>query len=170
MIAIRQEQPIDREAISLLHESAFNGKGEAEVVRLLTDAKKAVVSLVAIAEEKIVGHVLFSRVTLSPDAKELRVVGLAPVSVLPQHHGQGIGSQLIRNGLGACRSSGFHAAVVLGSTGYYSRFGFIPASSYNLASEYDAGDHFMALELVPDSLSGIEALVKYEPEFAILGT
>jgi putative acetyltransferase len=75
-----------------------------------------------------------------------------PVAVLPEHHGQGIGSRLIRDGLEACREAGYAAAVVLGEPGYYSRFVFERASAAALSNEYGVDDHFMVAELADGAL------------------
>jgi predicted N-acetyltransferase YhbS len=74
------------------------------------------------------------------------MVGLAPVGALPEHQGRGIGTQLIREGLHACREAGYRAAVVLGEPGYYSRFGFEQASGKGLGNEYGVDEHFMVAE------------------------
>ena len=58
---------------------------------------------------------------------------------------------------------------MLGHPGYYPRFGFVPASRFGIASVYDAPDEaFMALELVPDALSGLSGTVHYHRAFAEL--
>jgi putative acetyltransferase len=93
------------------------------------------------------------------------MVGLAPVGVLPEHQGRGIGTQLIREGLQACREVGYGATVVLGEPGYYSRFGFERASGKGLGNEYGADDHFMVVELSNRALDGVSGTVRYREEF-----
>jgi putative acetyltransferase len=97
------------------------------------------------------------------------VAGLAPVAVLPEHQGRGIGSRLVRDGLEACRGAGYGAAVVLGEPGYYSRFGFERASAKGLGNEYGADEHFMAVELADGALGGAGGTVRYRKEFGGLG-
>lgn len=93
-------------------------------------------------------------------------IGLAPMAVLPEYHNQGIGSQLVREGLKECLRAGCEAVVVLGHPGFYTRFGFVPASRKGLRCEYPVADEvFMVVELKPNALRG-RGLVKYCPEFA----
>ncbi len=110
-------------------------------------------------------HVLFSPVEIVPPAPSLRLVGLAPVGVLPSYQRRGIGSRLIREGLRMCADSGYDAVVVLGDPGFYSEFGFVGAAQNGLESEYAAGEHFMVTELKLGALRGVRGTVKYQPEF-----
>lgn len=114
----------------------------------------------------VVGHILFSRVTIQSNQAELTGIGLAPLTVLPERQNQRIGSMLIEEGLRRCREEGYRFVVVLGHPGYYPRFGFVPASRLNVKSEYNVADEvFMAMELAPGALSGCAGLAKYQPEF-----
>src|SRR5512146_1230878 len=114
MIEIRPEQQKDLGAIRRVNERAFGGSAEADLVDLLRARHKAVVSLVAQHDHQIVGHILFSPVTVTGAPESLRVAGLAPMSVLPEFQKKRIGSSLIRAGLAACEESGYDAVVVLG--------------------------------------------------------
>jgi putative acetyltransferase len=125
------------------------------------------VSLVAKVDDQLVGHILFSLVTVELDTGAYRAAGLAPMAVLPQFQNQGIGSRLVKAGLEECRQAGYEAVVVLGHPGYYPRFGFRPASVYGLTCEYNVLDEvFMALELREGAWRGRSGKVKYQPEFA----
>jgi putative acetyltransferase len=116
----------------------------------------------------IVGHILFSPVTVAVDSGG-PVLGLAPLAVRPERQREGIGSQLVRAGLAAARERGAEAVVVVGHPGFYPRFGFVPASRFGLRCEYNVADEvFMALELVRDALTGTAGLVRYHPAFADL--
>jgi putative acetyltransferase len=97
--------------------------------------------------------------------KHLLIVGLAPMSVLPEFQNRGIGSTLVRDGLEACKRKGCQVVVVLGHTKYYPRFGFVTAKDHGLDNEYSAGDSFMVMELEKGVLREIRGLVKYAPEF-----
>jgi putative acetyltransferase len=163
---IRPEQPADLTAIHNVVEQAFqqafSSFAEAALVDKLRANGKAIVSLVAVEDDQIVGHILFTEVTLG----DATIIGLAPVAVLPSHQKQGIGALLINAGIEACRNAGYAAIVVLGHPDYYPRFGFVPASRFGIKSEYDVSDEtFMALELQPGALANCASVAKYQPEF-----
>jgi len=134
---------------------------------MLRDADRAILSLVAIAGDRIVGHVLFAPVTVEPHPGESKWAALGPIGVLPGFQGQGVGSRLVREGLAGCRSRGCGAVVLLGAPGYYSRFGFVRASDFGLTSEFGAGPEFQAVALTRGALSkgGEPRLVHFAPEF-----
>jgi putative acetyltransferase len=165
MIEIRAEQTDDCAAIREVHVRAFGGDEEGSLVDLLRNRKKAVISLVAVWQERVVGHILFSPISISNAPEDFRAVGLAPLAVLPDFQNHGIGSQLTRAGLEACRQRDYDAVVVLGHPGYYPRFGFSRAKDYGLDNEYDATDAFMVMELKPGALKRVSGLVQYAPEF-----
>ena len=165
---IRPEHPSDVERIRAVNLAAFETRSEADLVDALRRQAAPVVSLVADDGGEIIGHIMFTPATLAmhPDS---RIMGLAPVAVLPQRQRQGVGAALIRDGLMRCRMLGFGAVIVLGHADYYPRFGFVPASRWGIHSEYDVPDDvFMALELTAESLTGRSGLVKYHPAFSTL--
>ena len=94
-------------------------------------------------------------------------VGLAPLAVLPEHQRQGVGSQLVKAGLDACRSQGLFAVLVLGHPEYYTRFGFVPASTKGLQYEHAVPpEAFMVLALQSGALAHERGVVRYRPEFS----
>jgi putative acetyltransferase len=158
----------DAEVVREVHLKAFAGReDEARLVESLHAADAAPVSLVAVEEASggVVGHVLFSPVEIDNGGSSIRVVGLAPVGVLPEYQGQGVGSHLIRAGLEACREAAYDAVVVLGEPGYYSRFGFEWAGGHGLGNEYGVDHYFMVMELRSEALDGSGGTVRYRPEF-----
>jgi putative acetyltransferase len=165
MIQIRDAAPADNAAISEIHLAAFGGPMEARLVRLITERKKALISLVALREGRVVGHILFSRVTVANAPAAFNAVGLAPVAVLPDFQKQGIGSKLIREGLQLCSQAGYDAVVLLGYPAYYSRFGFARAADFGLENEYGVVDEFMVLPLRDGALDKVSGLARYVPEF-----
>ncbi len=165
---IRTEKTGDREAVHSVNVSAFKTSDEADLVDILREQAQPVVSLVAEDKKQIVGHIMFSPVSLSGQP-DLKVIGLAPMSVLPAFQQKGIGSALVRSGVEQCRQLGFVAVVVLGHPDYYPRFGFLPSSQFKIDSEYDVPeDVFMAMELVPGSLNGKTGRIKYHQAFSNL--
>ncbi|MDX2165599.1 MAG: N-acetyltransferase [Deltaproteobacteria bacterium] len=166
MIVVRAEQPADVAGIDAVVRAAFGQPVEAELVAALRAAGRATLSLVALEDGAIVGHVLYSPVRISGAAADVPVLGLAPMAVRPDRQRAGIGTRLAEAGLAACAARGVAALVVLGHPEYYPRFGFIPASQFGLRCIYDAPDEaFMALELLPGALSGVAGVVHYAPEF-----
>ena len=168
MHIIRGERAGDHEGIRQVNLSAFETDLEANIVDALRAQADPIVSLVAVSDNLVVGHILFSPVTLSSQPG-LPIMGLAPMAVVPARQRQGIGSDLVRAGLDACRDAGGVAVVVLGHAGYYPRFGFVPASRFGLTSEYDVPDDvFMAMELAAGVLRGNDGTIRYHPAFAAL--
>jgi putative acetyltransferase len=166
MITIRKEQSEDTAAIHDVVEQAFEQTDEANLVDRLRENGKATISLVATDDERIVGHILFSPVTIESESETTGAIGLAPLAVLPELQNQGIGSRLTKAGLEECKRLGYGAVVVLGHAEYYPRFGFVPASRYRIKSEYDVRDEvFMILELREGALSDCSGVVKYQSEF-----
>ena len=149
-----------------MHLSAFGTSVEADLVDVLREQAEPIVSLVAEEGGTIVGHVLFTPVTLVGHA-QLRGMGLGPMAVMPQRQRKGIGSALIRQGFERCRRLGVGAVVVVGHARYYPRFGFQPASRFGIDCEYDVPDDvFMVLELVEHILRGKSGTIRYHPAFA----
>lgn len=166
MLVVRTEETEDHESVRRVNELAVGRRNEADLVDALRENARPYVSLVAVVDEQVVGHIFFSPVSIETDTDTFTAMGLAPMSVLPSHQNQGIGSQLVREGLKECQRIGEDIVVVLGHSNYYPRFGFVPASLKGLRSEYEVPDGvFMVAELKPDALGGRYGLVKYNPEF-----
>lgn len=166
IIEIREELPEDWDAIHEVNERAFGQAGEANLVRALRNGGAVTLSLVAIAQSRILGHILFSPVTIQSGNVEFSAIGLAPLAVAPQGQGQGIGAQLVEKGIQLLRERSHPAVVVLGHPDYYPRFGFTKASLYKISWEFDAPEEaFMLLELVPGSLPAAGGVVQFHPAF-----
>ena len=162
---IRREALEDSGAIFAVNAAAFETSSEADLVEALREHARPTVSLVAQLDGRVVGHILFSPVIAEAN-HSLRIMGLGPMAVTPEHQGEGIGSALVRAGLDACRALGACAVVVLGHPRYYPRFGCQPASRFGIHCEYDVPDEaFMALELKADSLRGLSGRVSYHEAF-----
>lgn len=169
MVTIRTERADDHAQVHAVHCAAFPTDAEARLVDSLRTSDKAVVSLVAEINKRIIGHILFSPVSIERAAGGAFGVGLAPVAVFPTHQRQGIGSRLVEQGIAACRQAGLEFIVVLGEPSFYQRFGFTQASRFGLDNEYGADEAFMVLELRPNCLSRHKAIVRYSPQFTVFG-
>lgn len=166
-VLVRDEAPADVAAIRDVVRRAFEQPAEAALVDALRRAGKATISLVAERDGRVVGHVLFSPVTLAEAPHAPFASGLAPLAVLPELQKHGIGSALVRAGLARCRAAGHSFVVVLGSPAYYGRFGFVDAERHRLHSEYNVPPGvFQVIEIAPGALAGKSGLVRYAEEFA----
>jgi HAD superfamily hydrolase (TIGR01509 family) len=132
---IRQETPADIPGIRLVEERAFQRPTEADLVDLCRTRGKVSLSLVAVREADVAGHILFTPVTFEPPNAGLRGLGIGPIAVLPELQLTGIGYRLMHAGLELCREQGCDFIVLLGDPRYYSRFGFTPARTFNLTSD-----------------------------------
>jgi putative acetyltransferase len=120
---IRAESPADRAAVREVNVRAFGDHGP--VVADLVDAlRDTALSLVAQRDGQVVGHVMFSPVLLDAPRRLVEAQTLSPLGVLPEHQRQGIGSALVRAGLGVMAERGVPVVFLEGDPAYYSRFGF----------------------------------------------
>jgi putative acetyltransferase len=162
------ETESDHAAVRAVNEAAFESPAEADLVDALRQQARPVISLVAESGGEIVGHIMFSPISLDDD-DEMVIMGLAPMAVSPANQREGIGSALVREGLARCRQIGSGAVVVLGHPQYYPRFGFVPASEFGIDSEYDVPDEvFMALEIQPGALDNIGGIARYHEAFGTI--
>jgi putative acetyltransferase len=162
---IRPEESLDTDAVRIVNERAFGQPAEAALVDALRGVTGAI-SLVATIDARVVGHIFFTPVQVGV-GPTVPAVGLAPMAVLPEFQRQGIGSQLVRAGLDACRSQEHGVVVVVGHPTFYPRFGFVPASTVGLECEYDVPpEAFMVLELRPGALALTRGVVRYRAEFS----
>ena len=169
---LRPETPADQPGVRAVHLAAFEGPDEADLVDRLRGHTFPYVSLVAVDKGRIVGHILLTPVLL-PGHPRARLMGLAPMAVLPDYQRSGVGTALIAEGLRQSREAGAGAVVVLGHPDYYPRFGFVPASRHGIGCDYVAAgdapdDAFMILELQPGHLDGLGGTVEYHAAFAAL--
>lgn len=167
-LKIRSESQSDYSSITLVNELAFGQQNEGILVEKLRKKQNynKELSLVALLSAEVVGHILFFPVSIDDGVSQHPTLALAPVSVLPDFQNLGIGTQLIKTGLKKSADVGFQSVIVLGHPGYYHKFGFKPASLFDIKAPLEVADEvFMALELVQGSLSGISGVVVYPNEF-----
>jgi putative acetyltransferase len=161
MTVLRASRPQDGGAIFSVHGEAFPTPAEARLAATLDATGHSLVSVVAVIDETIVGHVLFSRMHVG----SAPAAALAPLAVRPAYQRRGIGTGLVEAGLRHCRDRGERIVLVLGAPDFYMRFGFAQAS---VAIERPwTGPHFMSLALEPGSLDGVAGRVRYPAAFGV---
>jgi len=164
---IRPEKSEDRKGIRHINIETFDTDAEANLIDVLRKSGIPIISLVAEETDELVGHILFSPVTLDGRKSNISIAGLAPMAVLPDWQNKGIGSKLVEEGLKQCKRSGYAAVVVLGHPDYYPRFGFVPSVNYGIKSEYDVPvEVFMVKEIQVGALDGFDGTVRYHQAFS----
>jgi putative acetyltransferase len=150
-VVIREANRADHAMIRAVTEAAFDESSgdEAGIIEGVRAEGLVLAELVAEADGLIVGHVLFSRMRTEPGRA---IAGLGPLAVAPARQRTGVGSELARAGVEACRAADMEAIVVLGHPPYYPRFGFSAEAAAKLISPYAGRPAFMALELKAGAL------------------
>lgn len=166
---IRHSTDADKTAISRIHASAFGEEEGDEIVGLVSElledeTAKPLLSLLAESDGELVGHILFTVVTLRPETPEVSARILAPLAVSSEHQGKGIGGELTKEGLRQLAESGVDLVFVLGHPGYYPGFGFQPAGMLGLEAPYpvkpEHAEAWMVQALKPNVLGRIKGVVK----------
>ena len=168
MAIVRRETSRDISQVRLINKLAFESPVEASIVDALRRSCPDLISLVAENESDVVGHILFSPAVINrSDVGDIEGMGLAPMAVHPDSQRQGIGSQLVEQGLEILRQRGCPFVVVLGHPEYYPRFGFKPASQYGLACQWEGvpDEAFMVLIMDKGKLDGVSGVIRYRNEF-----
>jgi predicted N-acetyltransferase YhbS len=169
MLEIRKSIESDRAEIENIHSIAFgvkDGSGIAELVNDLLDDKTAMplLSLVAVEEERIIGHILFTKAKLTQTEELVSVQILAPLAVLPDFQSKGVGAQLIAEGLNQLKNSGVALVFVLGHPDYYPRSGFNPAGVLGYEAPYHIPEEnagaWMVQELSPGVIGKVQGKVQ----------
>lgn len=177
-VAIRTETPNDLAAIRALTISAFSNSdvghnGEVDLVDSLRETCDQRLSLVACDTSKddgskVVGHILFTPVSIRADEQEVHGMGLAPMSVAPDHQRSGIGSALVTEGLAQLDAADCPFVVVIGHPDFYTRFGFRAAAELKLSHGFDGIPQyfsFIRLQQATAPLQLTGGLIHYHPEF-----
>jgi putative acetyltransferase len=160
----RPETAGDEAAIRALVTAAFGREAEAILIDRLREARALTISLVATIADELVGHVALSPVSIAGESAGQHWLGLGPIAVRPDRQRRGIGAALMQASLAAADSSGTELIVVLGEPGYYTRFGFAPASRHGLTLPWPVPDEaFMARLAVGRTLPA--GMVAYHPAF-----
>jgi len=167
----RAERSGDHPSVDAIHRLAFETGLEAAIVETLRQAVEPLISIVAELDRgEVVGHIMFSPVTIDRRGGDIEFMGLAPMAVHPRYQNQGIGSRLVEEGLAACRTAGTELVFVLGHPAFYPRFGFLPAvdsSFHYVDSRLD--DYFFVQCVSAEGASVDSGTVAYHETFDIDG-
>lgn len=163
-VTVRRETDADIPAIEEIITSAFAGvehsdQSEADIVRKLRDADALSVSLVAVVDGQIVGHVAVSPVTIEDGTGGW--FGIGPIAVEPDVQGKGIGSLLMVWALAALDRGDAGGVVVLGDPAFYQRFGFVQTEL--LTYPGPPPEYFRARKITDTRFPSGE--VRYHPAF-----
>ncbi|MDH3455648.1 MAG: N-acetyltransferase [Gemmatimonadota bacterium] len=163
---IREERPADVAVVRKVNEAAFGRPDEADLVDALRRNCREAISLVAVVEGSVVGHILFTPVMLE-GKKPVEGAGLGPMAVLPSHQNRGVGQELVGHGLAKLRAAGCPFVVVLGHREYYPRFGFQRASEHGISCTWEVPDWaFMAMILDAKRMDRVSGVARYRNEFS----
>jgi len=168
-LIIRIAKESDRNEILNIHRRAF-GKEKGPVISKLVDdllddeTANPILSLVAVNDDKLIGHILYTKVRITQTESPVSAQILAPLAVLPAVHTRGIGQKLINEGLKRLNASGTELVFVLGHPTYYPRCGFAPAGKQGFEAPYPIPEEHSAAWMVQalggDALRNIKGQVE----------
>lgn len=170
MLEIRQESKNDYKEVYNVVKKAFetaehSDGNEQDLVVELRSSNNFIpeLSLVAIKDKKIVGHIMFTKIMIGKTVE----IALAPLAILPEYQKQGIGTKLISEGHRIAKEMGYHYCVVIGSEKFYPKIGYIPAENFEIIAPFQIDSkNFMAIKL-NDTKEQANGVVKYAKEFKI---
>lgn len=167
---IRSETMEDIQGIFEINQMAFGQKDEADLVNRIRGSSQYVdgLSLVAEMDDRIVGHILFSKISIDTHSGVFECLGLAPLAVLPEYQTKGIGSELVQAGLTKCVEMGYGLLIVLGHPKFYPKFGFFPASQLGICADFGVpipDEAFMACECIQGTWKFKSGVVRYPSTF-----
>jgi putative acetyltransferase len=168
MVTVRREVPADMPGVRMLNEMAFGQRREADLVDTIRSKQRDLLSLVAEDDGKIVGHILFSPAGIEGPHGVKGGMALAPLAVLPGMQRQGIGTQLVRQGIEERGTARCPFVIVLGHAAYYTRSGFERASwcGIRCPGEGVPDDAFMVLWLDRSLVGKVSGIASYLPELS----
>lgn len=161
-LSIREARDADRDAIRAVEEAAFGQAGEARLVDMLVANGDDVLELVAERDGRVVGHVLFSRLTVETPNRSFAAVALAPLAVAPDAQRQGVGAALVDEAHRHLHRAGETLSVVLGDPAYYGRFGYDHAR----AASFDCDWQGEALQALAWGNAPTAGRLVYAPAFS----
>jgi len=170
ILIIRRERPEDYDAVYHVIKEAFENAehtdgNEQNLVVKLRKSKSFIpeLSLVAVEDEKIVGHIIFTKAFV----RGVEVLALAPLSVLPNYQNRGIGLALIKEGHKVAHKLGYEYSVVLGHSKYYPKAGYVPASQYGIKAPFEVDDEIFMAICLSGSKNELNGIIEYDKAFGV---
>jgi predicted N-acetyltransferase YhbS len=172
-VTIRQESDNDIASISDLVKRAYadvpysDHTEQIMIARLrASTAFVPALSLVAESGSCLVGHVLVTKVWIRDGERATPSLALAPLSVVPEAQGQGVGTALVTEAHRRVKALGYRSLVVIGPSTYYRRFGYLPLDAFEISVPFTVRpENCMILPLVPKGLEGVRGMVDYPVEW-----
>ena len=172
-ITVRPENALDAPAITEVIIRAFQSVSYSDhTEHVMVDrlrASKAYVpqlSIVAEITNRIVGHIMLTRVVIRDGETSFASLALAPLSVLPEFQDRSVGTTLVNEAHERARCLGFPSVIVLGISDYYSRFGYVALSSYDIRVPFEVRkENCMIMPLTVHGLSGVRGMIEYPSEW-----
>jgi putative acetyltransferase len=163
MIKIREEKAEDYNVVRVINDKSFGQPDEGRIVDKIREACEEIISLVAVENEKIVGHIFFSPAEINHKGKTIKGMGLAPMAVHTEYQNKSIGSLLVKKGIKKIKISGCPFIIVLGHEKYYPRFGFETASKYGIKPQWEGvpDEAFMIMILDKETMAGVSGVATY---------
>ncbi len=165
-VEIKREKPGDREEVDFLFKLVFEQEGASSIIQKLreTDIYIPELSRVARINDSIIGIIMYSKGAIVRGRKQIPTVILSGIAVLPAYQGLGVGSELIANSFVKAKKMEIESVMVFGQEEYFKRFGFIPASKFEITTSLDLQEEeFLVLELEENSLSDAHGHLKNHP-------
>lgn len=165
---IRTETEKDFEVIDKIHDSAFGHDWESALIRRLRAREDYIkdFSLVAEIDGEVVGHVLFTHVTVESPVKSTPAVILAPLAVFKDYRGAGAGTALVAEGIKRARKAGYGLMLVYGHRFYEKKFGFTLAHEQGIFRPNPMPNApVRMLPLTENGAEGVSGVIKYPVEF-----
>ena len=167
-ITVRKEEAADIKAIDVVHMSAFEGEQEVSLIDTLRQSSSFLpdLSLVAEFKNRIVGHILLSKVVIQHGAKSADILALAPMAVVPSQSHRGIGSDLVAAAIDVAKANNFDAIIVVGHPEFYSRFGFKSGLKFGLHCNLPVPDEIVTAMELKEGALGQDGHVIFPAHFA----
>ena len=164
---IRSEEEKDYKIIGKIHTLAFGHDLEAKLIEDLRSDEKFDKDLSLVAEENgnVIGHILFSHITIETPVSSKEAVILAPLAVLKDYRNKKAGTELVLEGIKRTKERGYKIMLVYGHT-FYERFGFKLAHENHIFRPNPMpGEIVRILEMEKGAACGVSGVIKYPGAF-----